>query len=511
MKTLRDTWTGCYPSNWKGLIVPEAIKHPAKFSSKLIARIYQHMKEEGWIKPGDIVLDPFGGVALGAFNAMQQGLRWRGVELEANFADLGNRNIGYWNSRFSRMPHWCTDATLFQGDSRKLLEVIQGADQAVSSPPYADSMERKGGFDPEKSKYKAGPNSQMLNADTGYSDVAGAVSSPPYAEARIGQQSGQESCGRGDQYGATPGQLGAMQASDFDVALSSPPFRQQSGGTNTEVLLGRGDPELIKRHSAGNAAAHGYGESDGQLANMQDGQFDQAVSSPPFNENKSNAVHGETKGFHSYDENESKNRMKRDYELADHPDSLGLAIGDSFWISARQIVDQVYLALRPGAHAVWVVKGFIKNKQYVDFPLQWQMLCEAAGFVTVHIHQALLTNHRGKSYTLEGGTVEHKTEAKSFFRRNGEQKARAAKWWDTSGLSRECKADWLYAAHDLKWRQYHQDLAKNSGRAIKQPKAFIILGKAQSMAYEAAGSPDIQIDTSIDFETVLCMVKAEEA
>lgn len=455
MKTIRDEWQGCYPSNWKGLIVPEAIKHPAKFSSKLIARIYQHMKDEGWIKPGDIVLDPFGGVALGAFNAMQQGLRWRGVELEANFADLGNRNIGFWNSRFSRMPHWCTDATLYQGDSRKLLEVIQGADQAVSSPPYA--------------------------------------------EARIGQESGQESCGRGDQYGATPGQLGAMQASDFDIALSSPPFRQQSGGAHIPHGMEITDPGLIERHSAGNQASHGYGESDGQLANMQDGQFDQAVSSPPFEKtvlHDGGPVQQQGGELHS--------------DYGNSQGQLGNDAGDSFWLSARQIVDQVYLALRPGGHAVWVVKGFIKNKQYVDFPLQWQMLCEAAGFVTVHIHHALLTNHRGKSYTLEGGSVEHKTEAKSFFRRNGEQKARAAKWWETSGLTRECKADWLYAAHDLKWRQYHQDLEKNPGRAIKKPKAFIVLGKAQSMAYEAAGSPDIQIETSIDYETVLCMVKAEE-
>ena len=44
-----DTWTGCYPSNWKGKIVPDAITHPAKYSSKLIRRIYEHMIEEGWL------------------------------------------------------------------------------------------------------------------------------------------------------------------------------------------------------------------------------------------------------------------------------------------------------------------------------------------------------------------------------------------------------------------------------------------------------------------------------
>lgn len=48
------------------------------------------------------------------------------------------------------------------------------------------------------------------------------VSSPPYAETRVGQESGQEHCGRGDQYGAEPGQLGAMR--EFQARVSSPPF-----------------------------------------------------------------------------------------------------------------------------------------------------------------------------------------------------------------------------------------------------------------------------------------------
>jgi len=47
------------------------------------------------------------------------------------------------------------------------------------------------------------------------------------------------------------------------------------------------------------------------------------VTSPPFNENKSNVVHGQTKGFHSYDANESKNRMKRDYQEGQDPANIG--------------------------------------------------------------------------------------------------------------------------------------------------------------------------------------------
>jgi hypothetical protein len=68
-----------------------------------------------------------------------------------------------------------------------------------------------------------------------------------------------------------------------------------------------------------------------------------------------------------------------------------------------------------------VVKSFVRNKEIVDFPGQWRQLCEVVGFVTLHEHHALLVRHTGTSMTLEGGTVEHKTESKSFFRRLAEK------------------------------------------------------------------------------------------
>ena len=101
-----DDWTGCYPSNWKGVIVPEAMTHPAKFSSKLIQRIYEHLRDEDWIEPGDTVVDPFGGVALGACHAMLAGLNWVGVELEEKFYKLGNANIEKWQKDFKSLPNW---------------------------------------------------------------------------------------------------------------------------------------------------------------------------------------------------------------------------------------------------------------------------------------------------------------------------------------------------------------------------------------------------------------------
>jgi hypothetical protein len=637
-----DEWQGCYPSQWRGIITQEAIVHPAKFSNKLIRRIYEHMLSEGWLKEDDSVIDPFGGVALGAFDAMRLGLNWYGSELEKKFVELGNGNINMWKKRYT---WWKGNAILLQGDSRHLLEVLgtvshkgaissppyaeglghntrkiteidlqkklygkggslaygesdgqlaqmpateDGLKAAISSPPYADSINSENNgidwsktFDADKRfrpdepafdriagmgaplKYDGSISSppftdslhdvnvqqpaRRLLADeqgesnsenispidmekigkrgkSGYSGVVssppysdgcqhtggdtltsadhiaggdvhlpgiqGVLSSPPYSEARIGEESGQEHCGNGDQYGATPGQLGAMNSvgfkaalasppyagmqvekssssidyakqykvykangggqsfeafvktqelhsqgcgdsegqlssmpkGDFNAAITSPPFRQQSGGTNPTPSLEERYPGVTQRHIAGNAAANGYGKTAGQLANMGEGDFDSAVTSPPFNENKNNVTHGETKGFHSNDENESKNRMKRDYVLPENPSNLGQEIGDDFWSAARTIVEQTFLALVDGGHAVWVVKGFVKNKELVDFPGQWRQLCEAVGFETLHEHHATLVHHKGTSITLEGEDVHHQTESKSFFRRLAEKK-----------------------------------------------------------------------------------------
>ncbi len=67
-------WRGCYREGWQGEIVPEAFSHPAKFSRSLIRRIYEHVIEQGWIAPGQAMMDPFGGVALGALDTSRFGL-----------------------------------------------------------------------------------------------------------------------------------------------------------------------------------------------------------------------------------------------------------------------------------------------------------------------------------------------------------------------------------------------------------------------------------------------------
>lgn len=447
-----DSWAGCYPSNWKGSVVTEAMTHPAKFSSRLIRRIYEHIVAEGWVKAGDGVIDPFGGVGLGALDAMRLGLHWTGVELEEKFWKIGNENISLWNSRFGSMPRWGS-ARLLNGDSRKLLELaVDGGQLTVSSPPYGEGSAHTGGDDPHPERMEGG---------TFYGvGLMGAVSSPPYAEAIKNNEkgsgidyskakdggrrtAGRESIAFG--YGKSAGQLGDMSASEdsFKVSISSPPFLQSEGGTPEPKAGGVIDAAMYERHKAGNKSAGGYGDSAGQLHHMPagEGSFEGAVSSPPYEgmEVEKNAKSiNRSRQYEAYKRSGGGQTFEQFCRTQDiHSQGYGESVGqlsqesgDDFWMAARVIVEQVYAALEPGGHAVWVVKDYVKAKQVVPFADQWRQLCEAVGFETVHEHRAMLVHYKGRQGTLDGGVHEVKTESKSFFRRLAEKKGSPRIDWE---------------------------------------------------------------------------------
>lgn len=458
-----DIWENCYPSKWKGVITPDSFKHPAKFSSKLIQKIYRHITEEGWLREGDRVVDPFGGVALGALEAMRYGLDWTGCELEPHFVKLGNANIALWNERYAgKLPKWGT-ARLLQGDSRFLSSVIEQARGVVSSPPYADGCAHTGGDTPTSEKFIQGGTIHGVG-------ISGVVSSPPYsdrsaaptdiqgyeagmlkmndAEARKERKQragidiskpvsmgGPNSVQNQPQvYGSTPGQLGAMPAGDFSAAISSPPFIQTQGGCNVTSTEGPlSDPRLIERHSAGNQAANAYGTTPGQLSELEPGDYNAVISSPPFENTLSrDVVNAEARRewarAHGISNAEFVSPVdmervgQRDQEYGGTDGNIGNQNGETFWTAARLIIEQVYQVLQPGGHAVWVCKGYVKAGELVDFPGQWRAVCEAVGFATLHEHHAMLVKHNGTSLTIDGEEVHHVKESKSFFRRLSEKK-----------------------------------------------------------------------------------------
>mgnify|MGYP001575076554 CR=1 FL=1 len=375
-----DSWFGLYGEGWQNEIVPEAMIHPAKYSRALIRHIYDHAILEGWLQAGCRVLDPFGGVALGALDAMRLGLDWTGIELESHFLTLGNQNIELWLRRYApHFPGWGT-ARLIRGDSRELLQVIGQAEAMVSSPPFGQSL-------------PSGDTSSTFKEK--------------YPDAKTGGDWGQF-------YGSTAGNLGNLRATEagFEACLSSPPFSPPGN----QPVIGQGARnELAKIGKKPEVNL----TTPGQLGSMKANGFDAAVSSPPF---------GERTAYPDPERN-----MERQIRLG-KGGTLHSSMGESegqlaqmdsstnnFWVSARSIVDQVYAALVPGGHAIWVLKAYVKNKKIIDFPGQWQAMCEAAGFTTLHVHRAWLVEDRGTQIDLWGNEHTKIIEKKSFFRRLAEK------------------------------------------------------------------------------------------
>ena len=199
-------WQGCYDGGWKGFITDASHAHPAKFSRRLIERIYDHLLDRGWIQRGDIVGDCFGGVGTGALVAAYRGLHHISVELEPRFVALAKENIESHRGKLQQLGY--PAPIIIQGDSRRFHELIQPTISAiVTSPPYADSVNcSKSGIDWTKAKrperWIHGPNRHAVQASADHVM----------------------------KYGEAEGQVGALHSGDLNAIVASPPFTQGYNG-----------------------------------------------------------------------------------------------------------------------------------------------------------------------------------------------------------------------------------------------------------------------------------------
>lgn len=393
-------WHGCYNGGWQGDIVAGAFSHPAKISRNLVRKIYEHAFAEGWVKAGDIVVDPFGGIAGTGLDAGLRGVQWIGCELEPRFSELGNDNINLWQSRFSSLPAWRTPL-LMRGDSRKLSEHVAKACLVVSSPPYAGN---------EKSDYLLSEDGKTRRRDV-----------------KRGFKQG-HGCFRGSEtYGQTDGQLGAMkEGAPPALIVSSPPYAEIStgaGGLNTKPPKHEGQQGGRTATTASQDTDQRYGASEGQMARM-------VVGSPPFSQPGAQPVGGcPSTPVRSKRRDLGLEKNAGD-EYGATPGQLQQETGETFWQAAAEIAEQCRIVLQPGGHAIWVTKDFVRNKVRVPFGCQWQALCEAHGFKLVCRHQAMLVAHHGEQDDIFGDTKMLKTERKSFFRRLAEKKGSPEINWE---------------------------------------------------------------------------------
>lgn len=483
--TNRDEWNGCYDEGWKGIIVEEAFSHPAKVSYALAARIYQHAFDNGWLKTGDTVVDPFGGIGGTAIHAAIRGVQWIGCELEPKFHGLAEQNFELWRSRWGHSPDW-VQPVIHCGDSRRLCDVLGMAQACISSPPYSEGLGHGGssykecgagghrlkeaqvlgygttdgqlGSMPE-GNYSAivssppfsgteQPCASQTQALKDYESfkttskrdstltgrVGAVVSSPPYSDQ--GQQSGSDTPARlgilrngvtrgGDtrfKYAdESTGQLGAMKEGEPPAAIVSSPPYSES-----TVVDGRSvtDAQTHTRPIGDMSSVdHGYGTTNGQLGAM-------VVGSPPFEgslpgepRNDNSILGQQQRGDNRLGETSRTHCLGRSTEgtYGCSEGNIGNQSGETFWSASKIIVQQCHQILRDGGVAIWITKDFVRKGQRVPFSDQWLALCESLGFQLVCRHRAMLVKRGDRQKLLEGG--EHQTEKsrKSFFRRLAEK------------------------------------------------------------------------------------------
>jgi hypothetical protein len=308
-----ETWHGCYDGGWQGLLVPDAFAHPAKAARGLLARIFDELAEMGALRPGDIVVDPFGGIGTTGIIAASRGIRSALCELEPRFWRLANGydcpgfGKGTWRRyslRWTRNPKHsdlcpscqkqpgvkgrtipeakphrfigCFDLhrptweamgypipVMVQGDSRRLREHVGPvlAECVVGSPPFQDMTQGTNG---SLAEVTALFHQDPRNAGKGR---------------RAARTSEYGAPSMNDNYGTSPGQLGTMPTGSIDAVVSSPPYNlpmsQDHNGT-------RGGQRGTEPSEAGAFAR--YGNTPGQLEGLPMGSIDAVVSSPPYAE-----------------------------------------------------------------------------------------------------------------------------------------------------------------------------------------------------------------------------------
>ena len=524
-------WTGCYDSGWQWEIIPDAFSHPAKFSRGLIRRIYDHALAEGWLEPGDTVADPFGGVALGALDAMWDGLNWVGVELEPKFVTLGQQNLALWQRKYGSKEAFGT-ARIIQGDSRRLAEIVGAADLICSSPPF---LECGTGADKEahnRQVITSGVPTHRKNAVIGKTDYAGSspgqLASMPEgrfeAVVRINLDTERDS----DRMSlCKPVKIAERllldRASDVGGAhidMSAKSLRGAKNHWDMASMLRQRDAESQCRIIGDKPIISGTAE---EIAG--EGTHGEPVVQPLFNEITINADVVELLNDSKSTTEKTLMRQKefgttqlkiskpsapsvilpttgkksltpsvRSAIKSTEQDQLGLVVqknadmklsgeqvsdsignqpkpipvmsvigssdlreddgniaqenacekrelkkrrdeeadfeSETFWASAKIIVQQCHAILKPNGHAIFVCKDVVRKGKRVPFSDQWQALCESVGFRLICRHRAMLVAHHGEQETIWEGTEQLKTERKSFFRRLCEAKGSPKIDWE---------------------------------------------------------------------------------
>jgi DNA modification methylase len=367
-------WYNCYDDSNKKWITSESMTHPAKMSVGLCKRIYKFLEEIQAIKKGDLIIDPFGGIAMTGLIGSHSGYKVITVELEPKFVKLGNENIDKHIINLSRMVLPFPEH--IQGDSRNLVEIIKRkCSSIISSPPYADTAIQK--------------SAKGVNLEKQYKSYQASGGGQTFEQFKTTQL--KHSLG----YGYSEGQIGALKSGNADGIISSPPYEGIStgqGGLNTKPSKnGKGqtgrNPKLASQNTD-----QKYGISPGQISRLKGGAINSII--------------------------EKKEEKK-----------------ETYWEAMYKVYSQCYEILKDDGSIAIVVKDFVRKGKIIPLGDDTVKLLEHIGFKTEYRIHAMVIQDLGSTDMFTGN--HGRKSRKSFFRRLQEQKGSPEINWEEVIIARK--------------------------------------------------------------------------
>lgn len=452
-------WHNCYSNNLKGIICDEAFCHPAKFSYGLIARIYSHLLERGWLQEGDLVADPFAGVGIGGIVAAANGLRWIGVELEEKFCKLAEDSFSLHKEQWEKMgkPY----PVILQGDSRDFNKLIgEEVQSIVCSPPYSEDRRRRWACpkywaSSEEWQHEAfyGTTNGQIGAmkEGNLEEVVDAIlTSPPYVDrcANDSQRTMartnliiQMNEGDGQTYGHSEGQLGAMPEGDHaevvEAIITSPPY---AGMDVAHIKRTMGEAHKEMGTVGHRCQDDGYSDNPTNMGNLPEGSHEEVVSgivtSPPWEKTSHERTFDSDEELEAFAKQQwvyreggrsleaTKAFLRKDWQgYSEAEGQIGQEESETYWASVAQVYRECFKALKPNGCLVVVVKAFVRNKQIVDLPSQTLELLQAIGFEPLGKRiKAWMVSPATQKSLMPEIKEDYQKSHKSFFRRLAESK-----------------------------------------------------------------------------------------
>ena len=404
---------GLYGEPWPQHMITRAVtRHPAKFSKRLIHWIVNTGLERGWWAKGDTILDPFGGVGLGAIPATNAGLQWVGVELEAHFVQTaqGFDCMGREDAPPARLCPDCRyHAAIIEKADKRAAQIVAQAEK--KGQPIDDAAL-------DRLRRRVERSRQEIPGQSHHFDGLFEVYQDTWE--RLGRV--MPVILQGDSR-----KLAEVAGKAVKASLTSPPYANRVDDSGTGPVAEQNGVYGVSTGQIGNLRLVGVGKLSG-------------VTSPPFGS-------PETRDRTPVQEGSVSDFITRAYtvdrqgEQETNISALSLKHSDkkeTYWDACIQVYQQVYSLLSEGGHFAVVVKGFSRNFTYIDLPKMTLDVLNDIGFQTVTVIEAMQVAEEEQQVMFQGeslaahipgrGHVEGRVLAptrishKGFFRRNYEQK-----------------------------------------------------------------------------------------